>query len=218
LNNEAGIKIEASSTPDFIHHNNFVDNALNAYDECSNQWDTGSEGNYWDDYTGIDEDDDGIGDVPYEILGSDSKDNRPFMESILSIPENIIPEKPDMPSGPGNGRIGRWYTYMSSAKDPDGVQIFYWWDWGDGNSSGWLGPYVSGDMVNASYRWNSTGEYIIRVKAIDLYGDESSWSDPLSVSMPKNKPYINTPFLQFLENFFEKYPNAFPILRHLMGL
>ena len=34
---------------------------------------------------------------------------------------------------------------------------------------------------------------------------------------PDNKA-INSPFLQFLQNFFEKFPNAFPILRHLMGL
>jgi hypothetical protein len=66
------------------------------------------------------------------------------------------------------------------------------------------------------------GSYSIKAKAKDdpngdgdlSDGTESVWSDPLSVSMPKNKPYINTPFLSFLEN----HPHLFPLLRQLLGL
>jgi len=31
-------------------------------------WNVGQKGNYWDDYTGIDSNSDGIGDTPYPIL------------------------------------------------------------------------------------------------------------------------------------------------------
>ncbi len=42
--------------------------ALNALDEGENNcWDNGSIGNWWHDYAGIDNNDDGIGDTPYEI-------------------------------------------------------------------------------------------------------------------------------------------------------
>jgi hypothetical protein len=51
----------------------------------------------------------------------------------------------------------------------------------------------------------------VKVKAKDEYDAESGWSDPLSISMPKNKPYINTPFLQFLENHL----HMFPLLRKI---
>ena len=37
---------------------------------------------------------------------------------------------------------------------------------------------------------------------------------PVTLTTPRNKPYLNTPFLQFLEN----HPYMFPILRQLLGL
>lgn len=65
-----------------VFHNTFIDNIeLNARDYGVNMWDNGypSGGNYWNDYTGTDGDDDGIGDTPYNIIGGGNKDNFPFM-------------------------------------------------------------------------------------------------------------------------------------------
>jgi nitrous oxidase accessory protein NosD len=41
-------------------------------------WNNSVIGNYWDDYSGIDENDDGIGDTPY-IMDENNKDNYPLM-------------------------------------------------------------------------------------------------------------------------------------------
>ncbi|MHA1148601.1 MAG: right-handed parallel beta-helix repeat-containing protein [Promethearchaeota archaeon] len=48
-------------------YNNFTGNGIaNVFDEIGgNNWDNTSHGNYWDDYTGRDIDDNGIGDTPY---------------------------------------------------------------------------------------------------------------------------------------------------------
>lgn len=59
-----------------------MDNTDNAYDEANNIWDDGYPfgGNYWDDYNGADINDDGIGDIPYNISGGENLDLYPFME------------------------------------------------------------------------------------------------------------------------------------------
>ncbi|MFX1281275.1 MAG: nitrous oxide reductase family maturation protein NosD [Promethearchaeota archaeon] len=71
----------------FIYHNCFVRNYLNAHDRGSNNsWDSGVMGNYWNNYTGSDENHDGIGDISYNIIGSaGSKDNFPLMKCPFSI-------------------------------------------------------------------------------------------------------------------------------------
>ena len=47
-------------------------------------WDNSTIGNYWDDYSGLDDNDDGIGDTPY-IIDENNQDNYPLM--MQSEPE-----------------------------------------------------------------------------------------------------------------------------------
>jgi len=77
-NTTIGVNIPTCSSDAFIHHNNFINNDLHAYDIFNNQWDDGNQGNYWDDYTGSDEDGNGIGDTPYSITGGTSQDRYPL--------------------------------------------------------------------------------------------------------------------------------------------
>jgi len=89
--NEYGIELEYSLNNRFSH-NNFVDNTQQVFVETAgyaNVWDDGypSGGNYWSDYTGVDENSgqaqhlpgsDGIGDNPYDI-DADNIDRYPLM-------------------------------------------------------------------------------------------------------------------------------------------
>jgi len=108
------------------------------------------------------------------------------------------PDKPITPSGPSNGKINEEYTYTTSATDPDGDKLFYMWDWGDGSFSDWIGPYDSGLECSASHIWNNRDRYSIKVKAKDVNDIQSPWSNPLPVTMPRNK-VVNRPILNFLE-------------------
>jgi parallel beta-helix repeat protein len=76
-NTEAGFWIGGTMNPSLFNniffHNNLIDNPIQAFVSLeygySNSWDDGypSGGNYWSDYEGVDADDDGIGDTPYDI-------------------------------------------------------------------------------------------------------------------------------------------------------
>lgn len=83
--NNIGLKINDSSRSSLIYENQFIDNYINAIDDgTQNNWDNGIIGNYWDDYSGKDNNDDGIGDTPYEILGiTQSIDKFPIWDDGL---------------------------------------------------------------------------------------------------------------------------------------
>lgn len=54
-----------------VYLNNFISNTINAYDYGEyNYYDNGTIGNYWDNYSGKDANDDGIGDTPHLVPGS----------------------------------------------------------------------------------------------------------------------------------------------------
>jgi len=69
-----------------INFNNFINNIEQVIWTFgyANFWDNGVEGNYWSNYTGVDSDNDGIGDVVHEI-DADNKDQYPLMGMFSSF-------------------------------------------------------------------------------------------------------------------------------------
>jgi parallel beta-helix repeat protein len=70
-----------------IYHNNIVGNTYQAFDIIAGSaWDDGypSGGNYWSDYTGTDENEDGIGEIPYPT-GNSSADHYPLIHPYGSV-------------------------------------------------------------------------------------------------------------------------------------
>jgi len=126
----------------------------------------------------------------------------PYFDFVAVSGEDDPPETPETPDGPGQGAPGDELSFSSSTIDPDDDQIYYLWDWGDGNFSEWIGPYNSGETCTESYTWNEKGTYSIRVKAKDVYEMESDWSDPLEVIMPRGKIVVF--ILNLLEQIFPR--------------
>jgi parallel beta-helix repeat protein len=81
--NNIGLTIPTSDSQyNTIYNNTFTLNTLNANDDSlKNDWNFGTLGNYWDNYTGTDLDDNGIGDIPYNVSGAaGSKDYYPIWD------------------------------------------------------------------------------------------------------------------------------------------
>jgi hypothetical protein len=98
------------------------------------------------------------------------------------------PPNPPTISGPHYGKINTEYTFsLGPITDPDGDQFYGLWDWGDGNPSGWLGPYGSGQTVSNSHAWSEPGNYSIKVKIKDIWGAVSDWSDPFFIEIVQLK-------------------------------
>ena len=74
----------------FFHNNFFGDsNVLIGYgDNSTNFWDNWVEGNYWNNYTGVDANLDGLGDTPH-VINSTNRDNHPLMGPLYRY--NILP-------------------------------------------------------------------------------------------------------------------------------
>jgi hypothetical protein len=114
-----------------------------------------------------------------------------FGDPALTMKTPSPSDPPAKPSRPAGKTLGIWhveYTYTTSTTDPNGDQIYYLFDWGDGSTSGWLGPFQSGMTVSGSHTWTQLGTYPVRVKARDVWGAGSVFSDPLNVTITDNTP------------------------------
>lgn len=114
-----------------------------------------------------------------------------FGDPALQLKTPHPSDPPAKPSKPVGQTLGIWhveYTYTSSTTDPNGDQILYLFDWGDGSNSGWLGPYSSGQVVAAKHTWTVLGNYSVIVRAKDTWGAGSPPSDPLLVTITDNTP------------------------------
>jgi hypothetical protein len=136
--------------------------------------------------------------------------------------ENLIvpfaPSKPDKPQGPESGKTGTSYSYSTSSTDINEDLVKYGWDWdGDDIVDQWDDNegnyYTSGSTIITSHSWGNKDTYDLKVKAEDINGDQSDWSEPLTVSMSKigatQKPLIN---------FFVNHPLFYQLFQRFLKL
>jgi hypothetical protein len=103
-------------------------------------------------------------------------------------------------------------TYTVNSTDPDGNDLYYYIDWGDGQAEEWIGPYASGVDAEIKHKWANLGTITIKAKSKDVFDEEGDWGT-FEVTIPRNKLVYNA-----VPRFLQQLPNAFPILRHILGL
>jgi hypothetical protein len=113
--------------------------------------------------------------------GASSAWSNSLVVSISNV-LNYPPNRPTTPTGPRKGYVGNSYAYLAYSRDPNGDQIRYIFDWGDGTTSetGFMG---SGKSASASKSWETQGTYYVKVRAEDSGKASSSWSNSLAVKV-----------------------------------
>ena len=130
-------------------------------------------------------------------------DNSPPTDPVITCPDKV--------------KENRIFLVRAVSTDPDDDQIYYRLIIGESDKpSQWLGPYDSGvEYITGMGIFQYTGDITIGFQAKDEHDTESGWSyHTVTLTKAKTKPYINAPFLQFLQN----HPLIYQLLQRLFNL
>lgn len=189
--NEKGLFLVRSGS-NTIYHNQFLNNIEQAMDYfAANDWDNGypSGGNYWSDYSGVDQfsgpnqdqpGSDGIGDTPY-VVDPDSQDMYPLMTPIGPPPPPRPPALgPATLSGHGIQNITLEWSLSPDDDGGSGMVIRYdifrhssFDSQGSGYSLLSSVPKGSSHYVDSDAGEGDPSNYFYRVCAVDLTGNGS---------------------------------------------
>jgi hypothetical protein len=132
-----------------------------------------------------------------------------YSYDISGVMDFDPPSTPDI-DGPTNGKVGTNYNYTFNSISPEGNDVYYFVDWGDGKVDDWFGPYNSGEDATASHKWTKIGAYTIKARAKDTNDIMGPWGS-FDVTIPRNK-LLSRPILNFLHShpkLFQHYKNYY---------
>jgi YVTN family beta-propeller protein len=118
----------------------------------------------------------------------------PAHSIVISGGANRAPNTPGAPTGPDSAYVDSTCNFDVSTTDPDGDNIRYVMNWGDG-ALDTTGYYSSGETIQVAHAWSRAGAFSIRAKAQDQLGASSGWSSAHVIrldSVVSNNP-PNTP-------------------------
>ena len=173
------IRLLADSNGNAVHHNALIDNNagnVQATDNgLNNSWNTSSEGNFWSDLIGPDDDSDGMVDVPYNITGdAHAKDHHP----LVSPPGSGIARAD---AGPDVVIDQHKYVTFNSSDCPNGDLIInYTWNFTYDNTNRFLYGPAPGFIFHLA------GAYRIILTIYDGLGNRAS--DEMTVTVLDTEP------------------------------
>ena len=125
---------------------------------------------------------------------------------------NLPPGKPYI-DGPVSGRPNFEIDFEFRVIDPENDQVWFDIDWGDGNVLSDVGPKVSGEKFKVSHVWAVMGDYIVKARARDDYGDYGEW-ESFDIVIPRFRGFS----CDFFVLLFERFPYIFHLTRYILGL
>ncbi len=148
----------------------------------------------------------------YRVKGYNSAHDWGDFSTLEDIIVNYAgaPEIPNI-EGPTEGKPEIEYDFTFVSTDPEGDDVFYYLDWGDGQIEEWMGPYTSGEEVIKNHSWNKQGIYIVKAKAKDNFEHESDWGI-FEVKIPRSRLTSIT----YLQKLIENLSGIFPIFYNFL--
>ena len=92
--------------------------------------------------------------------------------------------------GTWSGYQGGTYNYGANATDPDGDNIQYVFNWGDGTANMTTAWVASGVQGTAYHEWMSSATFNLTVYVYDPYGAWSSNSTTVTITKKGGCPYV----------------------------
>jgi len=141
----------------------------------------------------------------------DLDDEGPWSEPYLIRIGNQPPNPPKI-DGPIEGYPDVKYKFTLVSTDPESDDVNYEIKWGDGTEVE-TEYHESGETVIVNHIWSVKGNFTISARACDTFSACSNWSE-FTFTVPRNIA-LN---LNSIELLFSRFPNAFPLIRQLIGL
>jgi parallel beta-helix repeat protein len=174
--NSISINVTFSENNTFYNNTFFNSTIYHVNDNSINNWNTTTYGNYWDDYTGTDANNDNLGDSPYFISGGSNSDEKPLGFFVPIVNFSYEPTSPT---------TANTIIFTDNSSDPNNINndlLIYNWNFGDGNTSTNQNPthsysddgmyLVTLNVTNSYQQWNSTNQTI----TVTNLGPTSSFS------------------------------------------
>ena len=111
----------------------------------------------------------GTGTLMITLTSNSSYCAVPWNEAVKIVSSNNPPNSPSFTYGTWSGYNGTIYNYGANATDPDGDNIQYVFNWGDGTANTTTAWSASGVQGTAHHKWTSPGTYNITVYVYDPY-------------------------------------------------
>ncbi|MBY8983842.1 MAG: right-handed parallel beta-helix repeat-containing protein [Candidatus Lokiarchaeota archaeon] len=187
-NEEYGIYIY-NGTQNLSFQNYFINNTIHAYDNgINNYWNNSVIGNYWDNYTGVDANDDGIGDTPYDLLPiGGSVDNFPIWYDEDNLAPTIIINLPTM-----NDKFGfSAPNFNISLSDESPINTT--WYTIDGGLTNYTFSGLTGYINETAWGQEEDGVITIRFYANDSLGNLGFKDINITKDITAPKITINSP-------------------------
>ncbi len=152
------------------------------------------------------------GNYPVMVRVTDENMGQACCAKTIEITNESPPPDTPILDGPSRGKVGISYNYTAVSNDPDNDAVYYWIEWDDGTTTGWLGPYPSGQTISITHTFTKKGSYEIRCQAKNTHNATSSWGT-LKVIMPVS---FGTQIQSLWNLLFKRFIQIFPNLRNFL--